>query len=131
MRTHVRHTEYRLLIPGSAVSFRSPNAKEYKDTIGKIAASVFDEGPTESLVEVRIDYFHGSQRRCDMDNVAKCLLDALNGIAYVDDKQVKMQVSREHDYSAYTYVRGVPVDVIKPLQEHPEYVFVRVRAVNR
>lgn len=53
----------------------------------------------------------------DLDNIAKTILDALNGIAYKDDKQVvdlevrKYYSNKDNDYQEYIEVR------IRPIQE--------------
>jgi len=44
--------------------------------------------PFEHHVVVSIDFFNGNRRRRDLDNMAKLVLDALNGEAYDDDHQV-------------------------------------------
>lgn len=61
----------------------------------------------------------------DMDNIAKCILDALNGVAYVDDRQVALQASRAHDLSRVVRIVDT-VDIVKPLLKHEQYTFVRV-----
>ena len=124
-------TEYRIVIPGRAVSFRSPHAKDYKNRVRKAAKKVLPESVTVQSVEVRIDCFHRTKRRFDMDNVAKCILDALNGLAYLDDRQVKLQSSVAHSLREPVHIRGGPVDLVKPLRHHDEYLFIRVRAVGK
>lgn len=62
----------------------------------------------------------------DMDNIAKCILDALTGIAYSDDVQVDLQSSTDHDLSTMIRISG-SVDMVKPLAKHEEYVFIRIR----
>tara|TARA_R110000823_G_scaffold106146_3_gene224651 strand:+ start:276 stop:563 length:288 start_codon:yes stop_codon:yes gene_type:complete len=42
----------------------------------------------EERVVVSIDFFNGNRRRRDIDNMVKLILDALNGVAFVDDVQV-------------------------------------------
>lgn len=42
----------------------------------------------EHDVVVSIDFFNGNRRRRDIDNMAKLVMDALNGVAFVDDYQV-------------------------------------------
>lgn len=42
----------------------------------------------EFQVVVSIDFYNGNKRRRDLDNMAKLVLDALNGVAYADDYQV-------------------------------------------
>lgn len=42
----------------------------------------------------------------DNDNIAKSVLDALNGLAYVDDKQiVELKVNKYYGAEAYVYVK--------------------------
>lgn len=42
----------------------------------------------EHQVVVSIDFYNGNRRRRDLDNMAKLVLDALNGEAFDDDYQV-------------------------------------------
>lgn len=49
-------------------------------------------------VEVTIRLFFGSKRRTDIDNFHKISLDALTGIVYTDDSQIrKMVVEKCYD----------------------------------
>ena len=119
--------EYRFVVPGRAISFRSPKANSYKAAVVRAAAPALPRVPKDMPVEVRLDYFHMSPRRFDMDNVAKCVIDALNGRAYNDDRLVRLQSSRAHDITKRVDIRGGPVDLVKPLREHRDYLFVRIR----
>jgi len=132
MTTFINTTkEYRFVIPGKAESFRSQKARAYKERVKGIARRIFKSKPTQKQVDVIIDYFHMTPRRMDMDNVSKCVMDALNGIAYVDDVQVRYQTSGAHDLTKPIYLESGPVDLIKPLEAHKEYVFVRMREVEK
>jgi Holliday junction resolvase RusA-like endonuclease len=119
--------EHRFVVPGKAISFRSPTAKAYKRRVAREARRVLRRPSKAKVFELRLDYFHTSERRCDMDNVAKCVLDALNLVAYSDDRLVKLQSARAHDLRHVVRLHGGPVDLIKPLRQHDEYVFVRLR----
>lgn len=130
MRYTHSNTEYRVVVPGRAVSFRSPKAKTYKDLVRNMAQSVFPMPLSEHTIEVHVDYFHTTRRRVDMDNVAKCIMDALNGLAYLDDGQVRLQSSTAYFLQAPVHIYGGPIDLIKPLNEHEEYVFIRVRGYS-
>lgn len=50
----------------------------------------------------------------DIDNIAKLALDALNGVAYEDDKQVVALMVRKHQQRRnsrqYTHIRVTPVE---------------------
>lgn len=131
MTRTTRAVEHRFVVPGKAVSFRSPHAPRYKKLVRSLARRTFPRTASAQPLEVCLDYFHRAPRRVDMDNVAKCVLDALNGIAYVDDQQVQHQASQSHDLTRPLLLQGGPVDLVKPLAEHTEYLFVivRVRAV--
>lgn len=120
--------EYRFVVPGQAISFRSRRAKKYKQLVRRIAKDVLPERLIGQFIEVYMDYFHSRPRRLDMDNVAKCILDALNGVAYVDDKQVRMQSAKAYLLRSPVEIWGGPVDLIKPLSKYEEYVFIRVRS---
>jgi Holliday junction resolvase RusA-like endonuclease len=122
--------EYRIVIPGKAESFRSPKSGDYKTVIREAAKCTFAEPIIGDTVEVRLDYFHLNRRRMDMDNIAKCVLDALNGIAYVDDRQVRLQAATAYSLTSVVFIAQGMVDLIKPLAQHKEYLFIRVRDVR-
>jgi crossover junction endodeoxyribonuclease RusA len=42
--------------------------------------------PLEGNVQINIKW--EVKRKADLDNILKCVLDALQGVAYIDDKQV-------------------------------------------
>lgn len=42
----------------------------------------------ENQVVISIDFYNGNRRRRDIDNMAKLVLDALQGVAFDDDFQV-------------------------------------------
>lgn len=44
--------------------------------------------PTIERLKIEADFYRKGARKCDTDNVGKLLLDALNGIAWVDDEQI-------------------------------------------
>lgn len=59
--------------------------------------------PTYGPVFVALDIY--TRRKMDLDNVAKSILDGLNGIAYVDDDQVVELLVRKHRVKAATEER--------------------------
>lgn len=127
MRVKITTKEYRIVVPGKAVSFRSPLAKNYKAKIKKLVRKSIKRPLEEKLFDVHIDYFHVAARRMDMDNISKCVMDALNGVLYVDDKQVRYQKSVAHDLSRRVRIYGGPPDLVKPLRHFDEYLFIRIR----
>lgn len=119
--------EYRFVVAGPGVSFRSPSAKAYKR---KVRVAARGAVPTKLIavpVELTLDYFHRNRRRFDMDNLAKCVLDALNGVAYIDDQLARVQSATAHDLTRLIHIHGGPVDLVKLLRDYDHYLFVRIR----
>lgn len=49
-------------------------------------------------VSIRLRFWRETRRKCDWDNLAKSVCDALNGIAWEDDSQIDIAlVTRGHD----------------------------------
>jgi Holliday junction resolvase RusA-like endonuclease len=102
----------------------------YRRRVARRARAALPRKPLDAAFEIRLDYFHLSERRFDMDNVAKCVLDGLNGIAYVDDQLASVQASKAHDLRERIRLRDGPVDLIKPLRMYREYLFIRIRLAS-
>lgn len=71
-----------------AVVVLSQEAKTYKAEAGWRAKAAGLRAPLSGPVEVRAVLYPRDRRLIDLDNALKVALDALNGIAYEDDKQV-------------------------------------------
>jgi len=122
--------EYFIIVPGKARSFRSRYAKAYKEKVRKIAREVIIEMFNNDDVDLKIDYFHRGNRNVDMDNITKNVMDALTGIAYLDDKFVKTQNSRAHKIDEIVTLFGEVFDIFKPLVNHKEYLTIRISSKN-
>ena len=81
MRQLSKSPEYRIVIPGKAVSFRSPKAKDYKNLIRDAA------------------------------------------------QRIRLQAAEAYSLTSAIYIAQGVVDLIKPLAQHEEYLFIRVRDV--
>lgn len=54
--------------------------------------------PFAGPLRVRLSFSRATKRRCDLDNLAKLVLDALNTVAFVDDSQiVELTATKDHD----------------------------------
>ena len=77
----------------TAYVYTPPATVEYEKLVGWVAKSVGCR-PVEGPVSVELDVY--IRRRMDVDNVAKSVLDGLNGVAYEDDDQVVELLVRKH-----------------------------------
>ena len=71
------------------VTFTPTKVREAEKRVG-LACSVAmrDRKPTKAPVSIVMGFYRSTKRRVDIDNLAKMVLDGLNGIAWVDDAQV-------------------------------------------
>lgn len=72
---------------GKGFTYTPPRSRAYKTLVGAHARRA-NLRPLAGPVHVRLDFFRATSRRCDWDNLAKSICDALNGIAWRDDSQI-------------------------------------------
>jgi Holliday junction resolvase RusA-like endonuclease len=88
--TVLRKPAFRIWIPGVPKSLQSKGAKEtYVQKIREVAKSVVPCPTKSPIVDVEIFFVSEHTMRADVDNVIKPILDALIGVVYIDDKQVR------------------------------------------
>lgn len=74
---------------GRGRAHTDPRVKAWQDKVTFVARSAMqDNPPIVGPVAVRLVFVLGNRRRVDLDNLAKCVSDALNGIVFKDDSQV-------------------------------------------
>lgn len=76
-----------------AYIYTPPATREYEKLVGWVAKCSGCR-PTEGPVSVSLVVF--CRGKMDVDNVAKSVLDGLNGVAYEDDDQVVELLVRKH-----------------------------------
>lgn len=65
--------------------FISKQGQDFKKAVAHVARGI---KPFCGDVALKIDFTPSDRRKRDIDNIAKCVLDSLKGIAYHDDSQV-------------------------------------------
>ena len=103
-------------------AYTPKKTKDFEQTIKKMASQQYRNGPLKDAVSVTIVFIIKKPKsvkrdyptvKSDLDNYCKAALDALNGIAYVDDSQIiELNASKK-----YGPVGGIFVD-IRPYLEH-------------
>lgn len=89
---------FRFVIPGNPVPKERPRvikgrtytpARTLKaEQIVKIYARRAHVPCLAGLVKLHVEFYRDSAHACDLDNLVKLVSDALNGIAFKDDRQV-------------------------------------------
>jgi Holliday junction resolvase RusA-like endonuclease len=80
--------------------FTPAKQRAYQATVRYHALAARPRGPwlpsKASRYRVDVEAFLPDERRRDLDNIAKTLLDALNGVLYLDDSQVTVLMVATH-----------------------------------
>jgi Holliday junction resolvase RusA-like endonuclease len=93
---------YRASCRGSfPTTYMTAEGKAIKEAYQWEAKSQWKGKPLEGDVSLSITLYFGTKRRADLDNFNKLSLDALTGIAYLDDSQIaKLTIERGYDRSS-------------------------------
>ncbi len=80
---------FRIWVEGYPQSFRKKRKERYIEKIREAARTIVPRPTRSTRIDIEI-YYHTKQGiRADVDNVIKPILDALIGVAYFDDSQVR------------------------------------------
>lgn len=108
----------------------SPRRAQWKAQVRSAALARWpqSEPPLALEVQLRLTYFHDSAP-LDMDNMIKPIQDALNGLVYVDDRQVATVISSRRNLDgAFRLSRLSPALAEGFLWQSP---FVHIRVESR
>jgi len=117
--------------------FTPAKQRQYQQLVRMHALAARPRGPwlpsKHARYRVDVEAFLPDERRRDLDNIAKTLLDALNGVLYLDDSQVTVlmvatHVDRERPRVEVRVVELERVEVPKPRRSRPARVTSRPRA---
>ncbi len=75
--------------------FMSQEGKDCKELFQWEIKSQFKDKLLEHNLEVKIDFYFGDNRKRDLDNYNKLILDACNGIVWKDDSQIYVLILRK------------------------------------
>jgi crossover junction endodeoxyribonuclease RusA len=116
-------------IPLSAQA-SSHSRGRWQETVRAAAEAEWESAtlPISGEVSVTIIYFFEGETDLDVDNIAKPILDALNGLIYEDDSQVSQLTIRKTQLA-----QGLEIDVrslalANALDAGGDFVYVKVRS---
>lgn len=96
--------EYENLVRGTFIS-SYPKAIPLEDAV-KMKITAYFKAPDSYSLKKRSDLIGKYYtKKSDVDNIAKIIMDSLNGFAYYDDKQVaKLEVVKKYANESYVQV---------------------------
>jgi crossover junction endodeoxyribonuclease RusA len=78
--------------------FTPRKTKAWEELIGYVANTAGIE-LMDGRVGIRLTFHLKGNKRADLDNLVKAVMDGLNGIAYMDDNQVRYIEAHKHNNS--------------------------------
>jgi Holliday junction resolvase RusA-like endonuclease len=125
------HLEFVVLGPPisnqqSSVQGRA-NLATWRATIAGAATLAWPNAPLViELKAIIINCYAGNEPSVDTDNMSKPILEAMQGIAYIDDRQV-VQAEFTHARLGGAYqIGGVRQIIVNALQAQAQFVYVRI-----
>lgn len=124
--------EFEFQVQGPAISAQAKNRRLLRDWAMRVAAAARGAWPDDKPrmageVEVHISEFSDYATR-DRDNMAKPVLDAMQGVVYDNDRQVKHVHVEWCDIGGSYVVRHMSPVVALALSVGKEFLWVRVSA---
>jgi len=82
-------------------TYTSASSEEWEDTVGWQCRDQWKRRPLLGPLGIEFIFYREDRRRVDLDNLEKAMLDALEGILYDNDSQIKEKrgeicYSKEH-----------------------------------
>ena len=103
------------------------NLAAWRATIAGAATLAWPNAPlTIELKAVIINFYAGNEPSVDTDNLSKPILDAMQGIAYVNDRQVVQAEVTHARLGGADQIGGVRPVIVNALQAQAQFVYVGI-----
>lgn len=113
-------------VPTSAQTKNRMRLRQWQELVAsKAMLARKRSSPIEDAIDIRISEFSEGRRR-DRDNVAKPIQDAMQGVLFVNDRQVLRLESEWCDIDGRYRVRFIPPVLAQMLSTGDEFVWIRV-----
>ena len=122
MSVVLQKPRYRIWVKGLPQSFQKKRLDRYKEQIREAARQVVSKPLRSFRIDLDIWFEAHRSLRADVDNVLKPILDALVGIAYHGDNQVRSVRVVALPIDETYCIEYSPLDVLKRLSEGQEFL---------
>jgi Holliday junction resolvase RusA-like endonuclease len=117
-------------VEGPPVSHQSRNKRAlaaWKAQVQAEAAKVWAKAPMKGLLKCTILYFfEGPDAPLDDDNMVKPIRDAMNGVVYEDDSQIRHSEHAQTSIDGAFQVRGVSKVILDAFAAGKEFIYIRI-----
>jgi len=119
---------FRIWVPGRPLAVGSGSRSRYRQSIADAARAAVPAPTSSRRVDIEVWFVARKlRRRADVDNVLKVILDALKGIVYEDDAQVRsVRVVALPLDDAHVLPGQVSLEALARLVEQPEHFLINI-----
>lgn len=118
------------VVPGPPVSHQTSdraNLKAWQTTIRAEAAKTWTLPPLKGKLKFLLINFHeGDKPPLDDDNMVKPIRDALNGLVYEDDRQIRYSETLQVPIDDPIKIRGASAILLAAYSKGDEFLYVRI-----
>src|SRR6516225_1459647 len=119
-----------IMILGPPVSYQTKdknNLKAWQALIRAEATNVWKGPPLKGKLKFLLINFHeGDKPPLDDDNMVKPIRDALNGLVYEDDRQIRYSETLQVPIDDPIKIRGASVILLAAYSKGDEFLYVRI-----
>ncbi len=123
-----------IIVKGRPVSVNASSTHKnwWKSKVAAEATKVFATpiDMTHNDLRVTITFFYDSLPDFDTDNISKPICDALNGIAYHDDRQLMERNARVRRIDGSFRIKGVDPELVVAIAEGEDFVSIKIEKVG-
>jgi Holliday junction resolvase RusA-like endonuclease len=118
------------IVEGSPVSHQTRNKRalgKWKGQVRAAAARAWSQLPMTGLLQCTIvHFFAGPDASLDDDNMVKPIRDAMNGLVYTDDRQIRHSYHAQLSNDGRYQIKGGSKVVVDALREGKVFVYIRI-----
>jgi hypothetical protein len=118
------------VVDGPPVSHQTKNKKALQAWMAQVravAAPLWAGAPSTGLLQCTIvNFYAGPAPPLDDDNMVKPIRDAMNGLVYEDDKQIRVSYHAQWSNQDYFQIQGASKIIVDALQQGREFVYVKI-----
>jgi Holliday junction resolvase RusA-like endonuclease len=124
---------FEVAIPGIPRAYRAASCPAWQAHVRGVAARAWPaaHAPYQDELSIVLIYFHLGTTTIDLDNMAKPILDALNGLVYADDRQLSQMTVRKTQLTSPAVVRSPSAPLTAALvlawESRSGFVYLAVR----
>lgn len=117
-------------VEGPPVSHQSKNKSAlaaWKAQVRAEAAKAWPQAPRKGFLKCTImNFFEGPDAPLDDDNMVKPIRDAMSGLVYEDDSQIRHSEHVQTSIDDFFRIRGVSRVILNAFATGKEFVYIRI-----